>query len=168
MTISPARTTLAAFLISLGAAAAFMPPGAVVEAATTQDAKPAALDTSTCQACHEQAFSKAFTKSHHAGLESACASCHKGAPEHAAAMQSGASDVPTPSIKKLSSQEINETCLGCHEKGAQANWKGGVHDRRNLNCTSCHAVHDYKSERKQLKTVSDPETCYSCHPAMRA
>ena len=39
MTISPARTTLAAFLISLGAAVAFMPPGAVVEAATTQDAE---------------------------------------------------------------------------------------------------------------------------------
>jgi DmsE family decaheme c-type cytochrome len=163
----------AACVVSSGAVLAFS-TSAIVRASATQEKtpvaveKPAAFDTSTCQACHEKAFSKSFTRSHHAGLESACGSCHKGTAEHAEAMQSGTTGVPTPSLKKLSSREINETCLGCHEKGAQANWKGGVHDRRNLNCTSCHGVHDYKSERHQLKTAAEPDTCYSCHPAMRA
>jgi hypothetical protein len=102
----------------MGGVALLLATGPALLAAPASQETPAALETSTCQACHEQAFSKAFTKSNHAGLEGACASCHKGAAEHANAMQSGATDVPTPSVKKLSSREINDTCLGCHEKGA--------------------------------------------------
>jgi DmsE family decaheme c-type cytochrome len=168
--MTASRTAIALALLTFGAAAGAVvqPTGdAMVQAASPQGAKPEAVETATCQTCHEGVFSKAFTKSRHAGLEAACASCHRGAAEHANAMQSG-KDALIPSVKKLTSREINDTCLGCHEKGAQATWKGGVHDRRNLNCTSCHAVHEYKSERHQLKTASEPDTCYTCHPAMRA
>ena len=59
-------------------------------------------------------------------------------------------------------------CLTCHEKGKQANWHGGVHERRGLSCISCHSVHDYQSEQHQLKTARDPETCFTCHAAIRA
>ena len=168
--MQPMRARLAFICGTVALAAGFgSMPTARAQATVAVDQKAAApLDTNTCFTCHEAVFSKSFIKSHHAGLEQACASCHKGASEHAAAMQAGTDNPPIPSIKKLSSAQINETCLGCHEKGKQANWAGGVHDRRNLNCTTCHGVHDYKSDQHQLKTASDPDTCYSCHPAIRA
>jgi len=72
-----------------------------------------------------------------------------------------------PSTVATPNDEV-ETCLGCHEKSAQANWSGSVHDRRNLACTSCHSIHDYKSDHAQLKTTRDSENCFTCHPAMRA
>jgi DmsE family decaheme c-type cytochrome len=168
---------LALSAVALAAGGATVTSGAgIVQAAQAEAAKPDAkptakpdvLDTATCQVCHESQFSREFTKSYHAGVESACESCHKGAAEHSDAMQAGADNPPIPSVKKLSPREINETCLGCHEKGAQTTWKGGAHDRRNLSCTSCHAVHEYKSERHQLKTTSEPDTCFSCHGAIRA
>ena len=169
MIVPRARLALAALtLAASGGTRLLLAQGETAKVALATEAPAQALDTATCLACHEGVFSRAFTKSHHAGLENACASCHKGAADHATAMQAGTDNPPIPSIKKLSSREINETCLGCHEKGAQAAWKGGVHDRRNLNCTSCHGVHDYKSERHQLKTAAEPDTCFACHPAMRA
>jgi DmsE family decaheme c-type cytochrome len=64
--------------------------------------------------------------------------------------------------------DVNKKCLTCHLKARQANWMGGVHDRKNLACTTCHSVHDFKSVEAQLKTSRDNETCFSCHPAIRA
>ena len=84
------------------------------------------------------------------------------------AMMEGNTDAPKPSLKGLKSVDLNKTCLECHEKGNQANWAGGVHDRRGLSCTSCHGVHDYKSTQAQLKTGRDSETCFTCHAAIKA
>ena len=83
-------------------------------------------------------------------------------------MQAGKDNVPSPSVTKLKADEVNGVCLTCHEKGKQANWHGGVHERRGLSCTSCHAVHTYQSDQHQLKAARDPETCYTCHAAIRA
>ena len=105
-------------------------PQARAQATLAVDQKPAAaLDTNVCFTCHEAVFSKAFIKSHHAGLEQACASCHKGAADHATAMQAGTDNPPIPSIKKLSSAQINETCLGCHEKGKQEIGRASCRER---------------------------------------
>ncbi len=126
------------------------------------------VNVGDCKTCHEAAFSNAFLKSNHAGLEKSCASCHKGADEHGKAQMAGETSVPAPTLKGMKPAEINETCLGCHNKGKQATWNGGVHDRRGLSCTTCHSVHSFESQQFQLKTVRDPDTCYTCHPAMRA
>ena len=142
------------------------PPKAVVAAA--EPATPAALEVGACQACHETAFSKPFLKSHHAGLEKLVRELPPGGGRALRGDAGRQGQRPPPSITKLKAAEINATCLGCHEKGKQANWQGGVHDRRGLSCTTCHAVHDYKSEQHQLKTARDPETCYTCHAAIRA
>ena len=32
----------------------------------------------------------------------------------------------------------------------------------------CHSIHSFKSVKAQLKTASDPETCYTCHKTQRA
>ena len=152
-------------VVAAAAQAPVEPPKAVV---ATDAPKADALDVSACQVCHESAVGKSFQRSHHAGLENSCSSCHQGAAEHSEGMQAGKDNVPNPSLTVLKAGEVNAVCLGCHEKGKQANWHGGAHERRGLSCTSCHAVHSYRSAEHQLKTERDPETCYTCHAAIRA
>ena len=172
----PLRSLLVVLLLSAAAAAwslsddssvALQAPSAPAKAqdAKAKDAKP--LDVNDCKTCHEPVFSNSFMHSQHAGVEQRCESCHAGAAQHAATRMEGNEDKP-PSLKHLKPAEINQTCLACHDNGHQANWQGSLHDRRNLSCTSCHSVHDFKSLRANLKTERDPETCYTCHQAIRA
>ena len=171
MQLTKLHLALAAAVIALSvaAAAAQSPPEKPKLVVATEEASKAQpLDVATCQACHETALSKPFLKSYHAGLENSCASCHKGAAEHSEAMQAGKEGVPSPALGKLKAAELNMVCLTCHEKGKQANWHGGVHERRGLSCISCHAIHNYQSEQHQLKTAQDPATCYTCHASVRA
>ena len=75
---------------------------------------------------------------------------------------------PVPSLKKLTANQLNATCLKCHEKAGQANYLASKHARRNVACTDCHGIHEYKSVRAQLKTQLDPETCAGCHKPERS
>ena len=151
--------------------AAAVASAAAMPQETPRETKPGGaevgLNPADCLACHDTVFSSAFKHSRHAGLEQSCASCHAGAADHSKAMMEGTS-APTPSLKGLAATDLNATCLGCHEKGQQANWGGGVHDRRGLSCTSCHSIHEFKSTRAQLKTVRDSEVCFTCHASIRA
>jgi DmsE family decaheme c-type cytochrome len=144
-------------LVAIGSVAAATPRAAAVQG-----------DASACKACHEAAATTAFNKSRHAGLTDSCLSCHAGAAEHAKKQAAGDTSGPPPSVKEMTAQAIDATCLKCHEKGEQANWVGGTHDRRNVACTSCHSVHAYKSATAQLKTASASDTCYTCHKSERA
>jgi DmsE family decaheme c-type cytochrome len=130
-------------------------------------ARAADVDVGECQACHEKATGPLFMKSSHAGVELSCEACHKGAGDHAKAQAEG-KEGPGPSLKAMKTVELDDMCLGCHEKSRQAKWAGGVHERRGVSCASCHSVHDYKSTRGQLKTARDMDTCGSCHAAIRA
>jgi DmsE family decaheme c-type cytochrome len=67
----------------------------------------------------------------------------------------------------MKAADVNGTCLSCHDKGHQANWDGGMHDRRGVSCASCHSVHAFKSERAQLKSKTEAETCNTCHTNIR-
>ena len=60
-------------------------------------------------------------------------------------------------------RDANETCLTCHSRGTHALWEGSVHDSRNLSCVTCHSVHAFKSEKAQLKTAREMDTCATCH-----
>jgi DmsE family decaheme c-type cytochrome len=77
-------------------------------------------------------------------------------------------EVPGPSMKSLSSADANAVCLSCHETSHNPTWAGSAHDRRGVKCVDCHSVHEFESVESQLKTAHEPDTCYSCHPAMRA
>ncbi len=137
--------------------------------AHAQKAAPAAGWSATdCQSCHDKAVGPAFQKTKHAQNDQSCATCHTNVAEHMKAQMGGEKNGPVPSMKKLSVQQINDTCLKCHDKGAQANWTGGAHDRFKVACTTCHSIHDAKSRTAQLKTATDPETCFTCHKGMRA
>ena len=75
---------------------------------------------------------------------------------------------PILSIKKMKPVEVNQTCQGCHQESHNATWTGSAHERRGLACTDCHSVHDFKSPKSQLKTAREPDTCFTCHGAIRA
>jgi DmsE family decaheme c-type cytochrome len=109
-----------------------------------------------------------FQSTHHGRLEQSCASCHGDVSEHLKSNLEKGEPGPIVSFKKMAAADVNKTCLTCHDKGHQANWGGGVHERRGLSCTSCHSIHDFKSDHAQLKTKQDAQTCNSCHTQIRA
>lgn len=136
---------------------------------TTPAAQAAAkIDVSECTTCHANAGGDAFMHSKHGTLDQSCANCHDKAAEHSKAQMDGKKDGPVPSLKKLSAQQANSVCLTCHEKANQASFLSSMHARRNVECISCHSVHSYKSEKAQLKTALDVDTCATCHKSERA
>jgi DmsE family decaheme c-type cytochrome len=129
---------------------------------------PPTWSVADCQTCHDKAVGPSFTHTKHGGLDQSCASCHPHVAEHVKAKMEGEEKAPVPSLKHLSAKESNDVCLACHEKEGQTSWLNGMHARRNVRCTDCHSVHDYKSVKAQLKTARDPETCATCHKDVRA
>jgi DmsE family decaheme c-type cytochrome len=119
-----------------------------------------------CRACHESQV-VAFESTRHGGNEQSCASCHGDATEHLRSNLEGGETVPMTTFKDMKAEDVNQTCLSCHDKGKQANWHGGLHDRRGVSCASCHSVHSFKSADAQLKAKTEPETCATCHQNIR-
>lgn len=128
---------------------------------------PAAFDVTDCKTCHEKAVVKLET-TQHATLVQSCAACHAGAAEHLQSNLEKGEPGAIASPGKLKADEANKICLTCHDKGQQAEWAGGMHERRGLACVSCHSVHDFKSPKGQLKTARDSENCNTCHQQIRA
>lgn len=142
----------------------------LAEASTPQapaGTAPGSWSASDCATCHEKAVNTKFKQSSHALKAQSCATCHKNVSEHMQAQLAGEKG-PVPSLKTVKAQDLNATCLTCHESGARTNWHGGAHDRRDVSCTSCHSVHNYQSAAAQLKTANDFDTCFTCHKQMRA
>lgn len=154
------------FLVSaLAAVCAVLAPG---QAFAQASAPRATWNASDCLTCHEKAGSPVFQRSKHATLGESCASCHANVAEHSKAQLAGEQGGPVPSVKALKARDLNATCLTCHEDDRQANWMSSMHDRRNIACTSCHSVHQFKSVQGQLKTARDVDTCATCHKSERA
>jgi DmsE family decaheme c-type cytochrome len=128
-----------------------------------------AFDVSDCKTCHEKVFSR-FETTPHASVAGSCGSCHGDVASHLKSnLEKGEpGPVDAISMKTRKAADINKTCLGCHEKSHHPTWYGSAHDRRGVSCTDCHSVHWPKSAKSQLKTESDPDTCYACHSAIRA
>jgi DmsE family decaheme c-type cytochrome len=147
--------------------------GGVGRAASGQEPSPspsppatAGFDVSDCATCHEKAVQHMATTPH-AGLEHSCSSCHGDVSAHLKGALEGTPG-PILSIKKMKPAEVNQTCQGCHEASHNATWTGSPHERRGVACTSCHSAHDFQSQKSQLKTAREPDTCFTCHAAIRA
>jgi DmsE family decaheme c-type cytochrome len=125
------------------------------------------VDRNDCKTCHEAAVVKLETTAH-ATLAQSCTACHSGAAEHLKSNLEKGEPGPISKLTTAKAADVNKTCLACHEKGNQANWDGGLHDRRGVACTNCHSVHAFKSEKAQLKSTRDSETCFTCHAQIRA
>ena len=125
-------------------------------------------ETEECRGCHADSLTR-FNRTEHASLEASCWSCHKGdaADAHLAGQIEG-NDAPGPSFASLSTEDADAVCQSCHESSDHPTWEGSAHARRDVSCVDCHAVHDFQSERKQLKTADSSGTCDSCHQNIRA
>lgn len=166
---SPRIIALGLTALLLGsAAAAHAGPSGPPPAAPAAQAPPTGWSADDCKTCHDTAVTPAFEHTTHARLEKSCATCHDNVAEHVKGKMAGATGGPVPTLKNKSAQEINALCLTCHEKANQASFLSSMHARRNVACTSCHSVHTPKSEKAQLKTKVDADTCYTCHQRQRA
>ena len=120
----------------------------------------------TCIGCHDTE-GKTFHQTYTARAESPHAGGREGLRELPRARPSPLDDPSKPgSIRRfgtMAPRDVSETCLTCHSRGSHAQWKGSMHDARNLTCSTCHSVHNPKSEVAQLKTETVIDTCATCH-----
>jgi len=65
-------------------------------------------------------------------------------------------------------EDNNTICLGCHDRGGRNYWSGSTHETRGVACTECHTVMQSISRKANLKTETEPETCFQCHKDRRA
>jgi DmsE family decaheme c-type cytochrome len=127
----------------------------------------------TCHAGHAESFSKTLMGriGKNQPGKFACENCHGAGSQHVklgggrgvGGIISFRSDDLSRSV-----QDNNAICLACHEKGDRTYWSGSVHEVRNVACTNCHTVMRSVSQKFQLKTVFEPETCFQCHKDRRA
>ena len=145
-------------------------PPALSQTTTTRLAKETEVGQN-CKACH-RANVEEFGLSMHGksgkfmeGYRAAsCESCHTNSEKH---VKTGKrEDITSPD--KMSSKEINSSCLQCHSQDKHTfAWQGGKHDTKDVNCLSCHSQHHPKSEEKMLTRTTVEETCLSCHTSVR-
>jgi DmsE family decaheme c-type cytochrome len=127
----------------------------------------------TCHAGHAESFSKTLMgrigKTQPGKF--ACENCHGPGSQHV--KLGGGRGVGgiisfRSNDQSRSVQENNGICLACHEKGDRTYWSGSTHEVRNVACTDCHTIMRSVSQKFQLKTVFEPETCFQCHKDRRA
>ena len=156
----PSARLLAALAFVLGVV------GLLLAANTAPPQAQALKDVETCGACHE-AVAKAFPQQPHAAVSPAsCTSCHLGSETH---LEKGGGKATILAFKASDpGPKKTQPCLTCHEEANQASFLGGMHARRGVDCTTCHSVHDSKSQTNMLKTTTESATCFTCHKSYRA
>lgn len=142
-------------------------PGRASPAQEKPMAAKGAFDVEDCRACHEAAV-KSIEQTRHARNEQTCQACHGDPSEHLKANLEKGEPGPIVKFGAMKAKDVNATCLTCHDKGHQANFTGGVHERRGVACTSCHGVHSFQSDHAQLKQAKDSLTCFGCHADIRS
>lgn len=124
-----------------------------------------------CMECHEEQ-GDTFTASSmgHAidlrtpAADHGCESCHGPGERH---VEEGDIEL-IQRFDVMSSTEISDTCTTCHNRGDHVYWDSSQHNGRDLTCTTCHSVHSWKSEEKQLVAATVTDTCSQCHQGTAA
>jgi len=155
---------LIAFLPGLSRAG-YAASGNKAKAVVADKTNPADLvGSDVCATCHADVAKKFSQNPHsklallHGGTGATCESCHGGGKAH---VESGGDVTKIKQISKLSSKDVDGTCLGCHA-AAHPNFERSPHAKAGVGCTGCHSVHSGDTDEKLLK-ASQPNLCFQCH-----
>jgi DmsE family decaheme c-type cytochrome len=145
------------------------PATAVPTAAVQQAAAPSSgyAGEQMCITCHEEK-TKGYHGSAHNRAQNprtpaagkGCESCHGPGQAH---VEGGGDKTKIKNPASMTPSESNEACTTCHNRSNHSEWDGSKHEARNVSCVTCHSVHAPKSEKAQLKTETQQETCVQCH-----
>jgi len=133
--------------------------------------------TGSCLTCHSGEKMRAMASSPHGDAEIpgspatayGCESCHGAGSIHVSRAHGGRGFPPLTQFgrgKDASPREEQlHACLSCHAQDSmgdsQIEFIGSAHDRRTINCSTCHTVH------AETDPVGDRETqtatCSRCH-----
>jgi len=121
-----------------------------------------------CLRCHSGEKMHAIVRGAH-GDGPGCESCHGPGSFHVSRAHGGRGFPQMITFGRggeVSSREVQlTTCLACHSSAQGERspliWWGSVHDRKNINCATCHRVH---LEVDPIKEKSQQDkTCFRCH-----
>jgi DmsE family decaheme c-type cytochrome len=120
--------------------------------------------TAACMDCHKETFDS-FNNSLHGKVVDprtpasvqGCETCHGPGAKHAENPDEKIRD-----FKTLNAKATTEVCTSCHTSGEHALWAGSKHEARGVGCTTCHSVHNAKSDNL-IKTSTQPQLCANCH-----
>jgi DmsE family decaheme c-type cytochrome len=157
------------FLIAF-AIAACLTTGGRVQASGAQSPPAASQDqtgyvgSETCLTCHDNRNLHGTPHGNpkiprSPAAAEGCESCHGPGAAHVNDDAKGFMRNP----KNMAPREVSETCVSCHNRTEHAFWQGSSHDARNLGCTTCHAVHEFKSTAGQLVRANQAAVCGTCH-----
>lgn len=140
--------------------------------------------TDGCLRCHSGEKMRAAAKSPHGNLNhpsapfasgsKGCESCHGPGSIHISRAHGG-QGFPQLLIFGSKSDAASrsaqiDSCLSCHSKALGSTpaieFRGGVHDKKKVNCSSCHLAHA-ETDPISKKSVQS-ETCYNCHTTTQA
>lgn len=137
------------------------------QAAVGQSASEDYIGSDTCVVCHDTQFQTYADTPHGRGADprspaaqQGCESCHGGGAKH---VEDPENVSPPITFAGLDSDQASTACAACHNRGDHALWDGSQHESRDVSCVSCHSVHSFKSEEKQLKAETQIQLCGTCH-----
>jgi DmsE family decaheme c-type cytochrome len=171
------------------AAYAQQPQAATPARAASVPSGPPKLDTvysetgaDGCLKCHDEeadtlTFTTAgvFRNSHaHRGNPRApfgkgglqCEACHGPGSKHNADGKEVDTIISHKPNSRLTVQQRNEPCLGCHQGNTRTGWHAGAHAREQLACTDCHKLHVARDA--VMARATEPSVCFKCHAKQRA
>jgi DmsE family decaheme c-type cytochrome len=134
-----------------------------------------------CLRCHSGESMRVISQSPHGDTQNpqtpaalrGCESCHGAGSIHVSRAHGGRGFPPLTAFGRgadaSAREEQLQACLGCHAQSASGRapiaFFGSPHDRRTINCSTCHTVH------AEVDPVSDrghqAATCYRCHRRQR-
>jgi DmsE family decaheme c-type cytochrome len=135
----------------------------------------------SCLRCHSGPDMRAVQSGPHFNLQNPgapaavhyCESCHGAGSIHVSRAHGGKGFPPLTEFGRGSDKAPREeqitACLNCH--GAEGEvfktigFIGSPHDRKNINCSTCHTVHAETDPIYDLEEQA--ETCYRCHRKQR-
>lgn len=133
------------------------------------------VGSGACIECHEhETKSQDFQLTLHGKSEIAdwdgavgCETCHGPGAAHVKG-KGKTEGMANPA--DMTTTEINELCVKCHDGSEHAFWQGGAHDGRGMSCLTCHQMHPPKGEVREALLIKSNTfaTCTTCHMQKKA